>query len=319
MAHHNARTPRVKVTGPVDVVNNVVYNYGQELSYSDTAYGSFSLNFVGNYVKVGPNRATSDPFIKLGVGTGLTLDTYVQGNIDRYRTSDDLPEEYVVKSSSRQYLVPTRNSAPAVTTTSAFGAYDQVLEQAGAVYGLDSQGNYFVRRDAVDKRNIEETKRGEGRIIDATSLSTMYNPDATIYLTKEDYTKYGINDPIGEDGWPILEPGTPYADTDHDGLADEWEMIHFGSLTRGSAVDSSGDADHDGYTDLEEFFNATNPQDGQPIVLVGDLNQDGSVGSLDAVLLLQGWLAPGNDLNADGWVNSLDFGQLARNWGQEKR
>jgi len=40
---------------------------------------------------------------------------------------------------------------------------------------------------------------------------------------------------------------------------------------------------------------------------------------LDAVLLLQGWLAPGNDLNADGWVNSLDFGQLARNWGQEKR
>jgi len=96
-------------------------------------------------------------------------------------------------------------------------------------------------------------------------------------------------------------------------------MIHFGSLTRGSAVDSTGDADHDGYTDLEEFFNATNPQDGQPIVLVGDLNQDGSVGSLDAVLLLQGWLAPGNDLNADGWVNSLDFGQLARNWGQEKR
>jgi len=265
MAHHNARTPRVKVTGPVDVVNNVVYNYGQELSYSNTAYGSFSLNFVGNYVKVGPNLATSDPFIKLGVGTGLTLDTYVQGNIDRYRTSDDLPEYLCVKNNgSRSYLVDERNSAPAITTTLATEAYDQVLDQAGATYGLDDQGNYFLRRDAVDKRNIEEVERGEGRIIDATSLSTMYNPEATIYLTEEDYTQYGITDPIAEDGWPILEEGTAYTDSDHDGMADEWETIYFAGLSRGSADDSSGDYDSDGYTDLEEFLNGTDPTDNLP-------------------------------------------------------
>lgn len=57
-----------------------------------------------------------------------------------------------------------------------------------------------------------------------------------------------------------IDPGTPYADSDQDGMADEWENIHFGNLTRGSAVDSSSDFDGDGYTDLEEFLNGTNPK-----------------------------------------------------------
>jgi hypothetical protein len=65
-----------------------------------------------------------------------------------------------------------------------------------------------------------------------------------------------INNPNEVGGWPVLDPGVPCADRDKDGMADEWELLHFESLGR-VAVD---DADGDGYTNIEEFFNATTPQ-----------------------------------------------------------
>jgi hypothetical protein len=69
-----------------------------------------------------------------------------------------------------------------------------------------------------------------------------------------------IDDPSDVGGWPKLDRGTTYADTDHDGMADAWEQAHFGNLDRGSPTDSSSDFDSDGYTDLEEFLNGTDPQ-----------------------------------------------------------
>ena len=45
------------------------------------------------------------------------------------------------------------------------------------------------------------------------------------------------------------------ADTDGDGLADDWELENFGTLDR----DGTGDFDNDGVSDLEEFENGTDP------------------------------------------------------------
>jgi hypothetical protein len=46
-------------------------------------------------------------------------------------------------------------------------------------------------------------------------------------------------------------------DTDHDGLDDDWEVAHFGDLSR----DGSGDADGDGASDKAEFQAGTSPTD----------------------------------------------------------
>ena len=46
-----------------------------------------------------------------------------------------------------------------------------------------------------------------------------------------------------------------FEDTDDDGLDDEWEMLHFGTLAR----DGSGDFDRDGISDLDEFLNDSDP------------------------------------------------------------
>lgn len=44
-------------------------------------------------------------------------------------------------------------------------------------------------------------------------------------------------------------------DTDNDGLADTWEQLYFGNLTRNGA----GDFDNDGFPDLSEFLAGTVP------------------------------------------------------------
>src|SRR6185369_15158277 len=45
------------------------------------------------------------------------------------------------------------------------------------------------------------------------------------------------------------------ADSDGDGLDDDWEMTYFGDISR----DGSGDFDHDGQSDRDEFLAGTNP------------------------------------------------------------
>ena len=55
----------------------------------------------------------------------------------------------------------------------------------------------------------------------------------------------------------LLQLGS--GDTDHDGLADDWEMAYFGTLHR----DGTGDYDGDGMTDSQEFRAGTDPTNGE--------------------------------------------------------
>jgi hypothetical protein len=52
----------------------------------------------------------------------------------------------------------------------------------------------------------------------------------------------------------VLNSGTPYTDTDDDGMADSWESAR--GLAPASAADGALDDDADGYTNLEEFLNS---------------------------------------------------------------
>lgn len=176
---------------------------------------------------------------------GNLVTAYVKGNIDDRRPKDDLPEDLVVSDSSKKYLVSSPHGFPHVTTTSADEAYDQVLANAGA---------NVPYRDAVDQRLVEEVKSRSGVIIDAPGESTCVGlcPSHHVVLTSQDYTKFAITDPLDADGWPILAPGTPPVDSDHDGMPDDWETA------RGlnpNQDDSAGDRDGDGYTNVEEYIN----------------------------------------------------------------
>ena len=239
LAHNSERNPKISNTGLVDVVNNVIYNYRTGAGRLANDYGDLPVNYVGNYVKMGPDSETSPHEIEISAPTGsFTYTLYVSGNIGPHRPSDDMDESLVVSPEDRGWIVATRHEAPLVTTSSAFEAYDQVLANAGATIGLDSQGNSFWRRDAVDERIVNDVRNGTGGLID---------------------------DPSEVGGWPALAAGTAPRDSDHDGMPDDWEVLW--GLNQCSPSDGPGDTDGDGYTNVEEYLNGTDPGHGTVTVL----------------------------------------------------
>jgi len=63
-----------------------------------------------------------------------------------------------------------------------------------------------------------------------------------------------IDSPDQVGGYPNLAGGTSPADSDHDGMPDEWERRM--NLNPDDASDSNGDLDADGYTNIEEYLHS---------------------------------------------------------------
>jgi hypothetical protein len=95
------------------------------------------------------------------------------------------------------------------------GAFERVLARAGA----------SRVRDAVDARVVASIRSRGGAIIDSQSE-------------------------VG--GWPELAAGTPWRDSDGDGMPDDWERRN--GLNPNAASDGNADRDRDGYTNLEEWL-----------------------------------------------------------------
>lgn len=75
----------------------------------------------------------------------------------------------------------------------------------------------------------------------------------------------------------VLSPGailTVLADSDSDGMPDEYEIAHH--LNPNNASDANADADADGLTNLEEYRSGTNPEDPSSHLMVETLEATGS-------------------------------------------
>jgi pectate lyase len=231
MAHNGERSPYIEAAGVIDVVNNVVYNPFGTFSHIDMIdqLTPDLVNYIGNYYKPGPNTEVKYGIKAINPGTpGAGI--FVQGNIGPQREDDSLPDINIIHPDSRQFVVSEPFPADAVTTTTAFQAYDQVLADAGAGMGLSCDGVFLPRRDAIDTRIVNDVINGTGSI---------------------------INDPSEVGGWLAIASATPCADSDHDGMSDAWEQKY--GFNAADLSDGFADADGDGYTNSEEFLNATNP------------------------------------------------------------
>jgi hypothetical protein len=82
-------------------------------------------------------------------------------------------------------------------------------------------------RDAVDQRVVAGVRSRSLAIIDS-------------------------QDQVG--GWPELEAGEPWVDSDGDGMPDDWERVH--GLDPADASDGPADRNRDGWTNLEDWLNS---------------------------------------------------------------
>ena len=231
IAHYGERGPLIQACGIVQIVNNISYDPLWTFAHQQLNCPNYTsyVNWIGNYHKLGPDSTSTTDLkvIPADNGTMYAGKVYVQGNIGPSRKTSSQPDSDWVNSGSRSFIVTLPAIAPIVTTTDALTAYNSVLANAGNNAGLNCDGTWFARRDAIDTRIVNDVINGTGHIID--------NPSE-----------------VG--GWITPASGTPCLDSDHDGMPDVWELAHGlnpNNIADGNQIFSSG------YTNLEEFLNGS--------------------------------------------------------------
>ncbi|MFG6192497.1 Ig-like domain-containing protein [Nonomuraea sp. JJY05] len=220
LVHQNARNPRFSFTEGMSMVvdhrNNVIYNHGITSCYGGE--WSNGVNMVGNYYKPGPN--TLPAIAREIVAPGRFGQWHVSGN-----EVEGHPDITADNTKGITYPIGGITLLPkpvefenGITEQTPQQAFATLLEQAGAI---------LPRRDAIDARLVNEVRTGAGR---------------------------HINSQKDVGGWLPLPAEVPApADSDHDGMPDEWETAQ--GLNPENAEDAKA-VDGSGYTNLERYLNS---------------------------------------------------------------
>ncbi len=273
--HHNlwacntGRNPSVGMYGDFTFVNNVLFNW-RHRTVDGGDQKSF-YNIFNNYFKPGPgtpDAAIAYRLLKPESERSKTVvdnfgKAYVNGNIvegNERVTKDNWDggvQPDVRSKSLTNVLAAIRVNEPikhaSLPIQPAKDAYETVLANAGAT---------LPRRDSVDTRIIEQVRTGKIRpmtIAKGSQEKAQFYGYAQKFTDElaESVTKGFVTDPSEVGGWPDYK-GTPYKDSDGDGMSDDWEKSH--GLNANDASDALKDADSDGYTNIEESINGTDPQ-----------------------------------------------------------
>ncbi len=247
LLHHVSRMPRFN-QGPIDFRNNVFYNWGYKAEYGD-----YNLaNFVGNYYKPGSGTL---PGVRDRLAEPLELQSwrgfgmYLNGNV--MEGSEAVTKNNLLGASGmdpeKRYILLTKE-VPVISpvkTQPAEEAKELVLKFAGA-------SAIPARRDEVDVRYVDEVRTGTGNLI--------YTRPATIEFAQNEEQRAKVEETLRHHNAklvklksPVLKSTPAPADSDHDGMPDEWETRH--GLNPRDPEDRNGDITGDGYTNLEKYLN----------------------------------------------------------------
>ncbi|MDO6819744.1 Ig-like domain-containing protein [Zobellia sp. 1_MG-2023] len=224
-AHNNQRNPliggSISTGTDFELVNNVYYNWGDFGTSISPDHSSY-INLINNLHIEGPNSRTNRYPILLNE----EVNVFAKGNINKFRPSNDMPEINALGVRS----APFSNRVDAkILVTEPFDyplGQTDLLEPDVILTSVTDMAGAFTK-DGVDLRIVEDIKNKTGKL---------------------------INSPTEVGGYPQLKGGTPYLDTDEDGLSNEWEIKH--NLDPYNPEDGNEDYNQDGYTNLEDFLHS---------------------------------------------------------------
>jgi hypothetical protein len=267
--HHNlwacnaGRNPSIGMHFDFTFANNVLFNWrhrtvdgGDQLSF---------YNIMNNYLKPGPATPEGHPVsyrLLKPDGRPEFGKAYVAGNIvdgnetvttdnwaggvqvdegDGFDPDKVLPKVRADKPYPHAYLL----------LQPAEEAYEYVLANAGATQ---------PKRDAVDKRVIQMVRTSKvsasaGAEIPELLRGVGYSRQVIASIAA--LVEKGIITDISQVGGFPEYQGSPYEDSDSDGMPDEWESRY--GLDPNNAADSASDLNGDGYTNIEDFLNGLDP------------------------------------------------------------
>lgn len=256
------RNPSIGWYGVFNFVNNVIFNWWHRTV--DGGDYRAQYNIINNYYKPGPitpaNKTVGHRILKPESGRSklnylVFGRAYVNGNIvEGYEnvTRDNWDGGVQIEglSDAGKYRDDIRADKPLpmphMTIMSAEDAYKFVLDNAGATLPV---------RDAVDIRVIEQLRTGKivYREGGKTDVGSEYIKRR---LDKESYKQGIITDISQVGGYPEYK-GTPYKDSDNDGMPDKWEIKY--KLNPYDPGDSRMDCNGDGYMNIEKYINGIDP------------------------------------------------------------
>ena len=271
-ASNSGRNPSIGWFGIFNFVNNVVYNWVHRSSDGGDYRAMF--NMINNYYKPGPLTPKDQPvghrILKPESGrsklnykvygrvyaAGNIMEGYPEISKDNWNGGiqvEDQPDTEGYTESMRSYEPFVM---PYINIMSAKDAYDYVLQNVGA---------NIPCRDIVDKRVIEEVETGVAYYEKKLPKDAYGNKwglapksqDEEGYfkyrrLPKDSYKQGIITDIRQMGGYPEYK-GTPYVDSDNDGMPDEWEKAN--GLNPNDPSDADLDCTGDGYTNIEKYIN----------------------------------------------------------------
>lgn len=258
-----SRNPSVGMYGDFGFVNNVVFNWWNRSADGGDQRSEF--NFINNYYKPGPITPLNKPIGHRILKPEANRDkrfpnqfgkAYVHGNIvegDAKVTKDNWDGGVQIGNmpDADQFTSQIRVDKPFpledVTIMSAKEAYNYVLDHAGAT---------LPKRDAVDERIVKEVRTG--KIFYDKNYKEAGNAKRFVKnrLPDDSYKKGIITDPAQMGGYPEYK-GTPYKDSDHDGMPDAWELKY--KLNPNDPSDAVLDCNGDGYTNIEKYIDGIDP------------------------------------------------------------
>ncbi len=282
LAHGESRMPRL---GPrpgtqerehLDMRNNVIYNWAGSGCYGGEG---MKVNIVNNYYKPGPATPKDSEVGYRIASVNVRTTEYVTGRNGkpnlwkpmehvwgRYYVAGNVMEgndEVTSDNWTKGFLAQIHNEscdgtfndsvaqvirlkAPLetdfITTHTAAEAFDLVLAGAGC----------SKRRDAVDARIVDETRRGTSSLFGSRACDAAEKPG--FIDTQYDAAPEGTNNP-----WPVLtscgvDPAS-MVDSDGDGMPDRWEAAN-GLDPTDSTDGNATTLSNEGYTNLEVYINS---------------------------------------------------------------
>jgi len=279
-ADNTGRNPSVGWNGIYTFVNNVVFNW----HHRSMDGGDYTTNFniINNYFKPGPVTPKDEPvghrilkpesgrsklkekFFGRVYASGNIMEGYPEVTKDPWKggiqIEEDGGKELPDAGKYKDYMKSDEAFPMApVTIMSAEEAYKFVVNNAGAT---------LPHRDAVDLRIAEQVRTGK---ITYKEMKTDTDFQFKVRKLPKDSYKLGIiTAPWQVGGYPDYK-GTPYKDSDNDGIPDSWEIAH--GLNPHDASDAAKPAKNGGgYSNIEVYLNTVADRAEHPMLPSGKLN-----------------------------------------------
>ena len=222
-AHNNQRNPLIgggiSHGTEFELVNNVYYNWGDFGTVLSTGSESH-INMINNlHIFGNDSRSTRYP-----IQLGDKVHVYAKGNINKFRENNSEPEINAFGAQKAPFNIQADQSSMTNSPYDYPMANTSLIEPSILLPMVTNAVGAFTK-DKVDKRIVADIINGTGSLIDKPS-------------------------DVG--GYPSLQGGTAYTDSDDDGMSDEWEASH--NLDAHNPDDAKEDFNSDGFTNLEDFL-----------------------------------------------------------------